>query len=88
MNQQKIVPNSLREYRNRIGLRQIDVAKKLGFCNTNRISRWEKGLSIPSIVNVFRLCIIYNTSPEKLYSELFKKYYGEMQYKKKNLEIL
>lgn len=88
MNKQKIVPNTLREHRNKVGLRQIDVAKKLGFCNTNRISRWEKGLSVPRIINLFRLSIIYDVLPEELYRELFEKYYTEMQSKKKDLDIL
>ena len=64
-----LIPNALREWRNKAGLRQIDVAIKLGFCTTDRISRWEKGLTFPHMTNLFRLCAIYGALPHELYGD-------------------
>ena len=52
-------------------LRQMDVARMLGHTSADRISHWEKGRSVPSLVNLFKLSIIYRTSPEDLYGELY-----------------
>ena len=65
--------NNLRAYRKQAGLRQIDVACKLGFSTTDRISRWEKGQGYPHMINLFKLAVIYRASPEQLYEELFTK---------------
>lgn len=50
--------------------KQQDVAKLLGHKNTNRISRWEKGLALPSVINLIKLSIIYRTIPSELYFDL------------------
>ena len=59
----KTYPNRLREYRLKAGLRQMDVANILGVDCMDRISRWENGLSVPSISKLFSLSIIYKASP-------------------------
>lgn len=41
----------------------------LGLNSTNRISRWEKGLAMPSVINLFKLSVLYNTLVDQLYSE-------------------
>src|ERR1039457_5210186 len=66
------VPNMLRFYRKQAGLRQVDVAAKLGFTSYDRISHWEKGLAFPSVTNLFRLSALYKVSAQELYTELFK----------------
>jgi len=75
----KPIPNTLRAHRKQAGLRQLDVANKLGFCTTDRISRWEKGLTFPHMVNLYKLSGIYNVLPHELYGELFTNIVGEMQ---------
>lgn len=64
------IPNSLRKHRRMMGLRQIDVAHKLGLKSSDRISHWEKGLSFPHPINLFKLGLIYNTTPGELYADL------------------
>lgn len=68
----KPLPNSLREYRTNLGLRQIDVARKLGFTSADRISHWENGVAYPSVENLAKLCLIYNTCFHQLYGKLFE----------------
>jgi transcriptional regulator with XRE-family HTH domain len=66
------IPNSLKEYRQRAGLKQVQVAQILNFSTTDRISKWESGNSMPDIINLFRLSTVYHCPPHKLYSELFR----------------
>lgn len=51
------------------GYKQEFVMEYLGLNSTNRISRWEKGLAMPSAINLFKLSILYNTLVDQLYSE-------------------
>ncbi len=59
--------NRLRDYRKKKSLSQIEVAKKLGLDSHNRISRWEKGLSFPSVTNFLKICKLYKTNPNNIY---------------------
>lgn len=70
------VPNSLRFYRKQAGLRQVDVAAKLGFTSYDRISHWEKGSAFPSVTNLFRLSALYKVPAQELYGEFFKMIEG------------
>ena len=69
----KTYPNTLRQYRLKAGLRQMDVAKMLEADCMDRISRWENGLSVPSIVKLFSLAVIYKVSPQELFPELWQQ---------------
>lgn len=64
--------NMLRHYRKQKGLRQIDVAHRLGFTSPDRISLWEKGWAFPSLTNLFKLSVLYGVPSEELYPELFE----------------
>ena len=72
MTTKQTVPNMLRHYRKQAGLRQIDVAARLGLKNTDRMSHWEKGTAFPCVTNLFRLSAIYKVPPQELYGELVK----------------
>ena len=67
------IPNSLRIYRKQAGLRQVDVAAKLGFTSYDRISHWEKGTAFPSVTNLFRIAALYRVPPHELYAEIWKE---------------
>lgn len=62
--------NSLRKHRKFMRYKQKDVARLLNLHDTSQISRWEKGLSIPNAINLFKLSIIYRTFPNQLYVDL------------------
>ena len=66
----EIVPNNLREYRQKAGLTQKQVSELLGFTNEVSLCHWEKGKNIPNLINLFKLCNLYETSPLALYKEL------------------
>ncbi len=67
------VPNNLRHQRERVGLRQTDIAKLLGLQCSDRLSRWEHGIAMPSVVNLFKLAVLYGVAPQELYPELFSR---------------
>ena len=68
-----IVPNNLKEYRLKVGLTQKQVATKLGFSNEVAICHWEQGKNIPNLINLSRLCALYEVTPMELFRELFEK---------------
>ena len=66
----KNIPNRIREFRKRNNLRQIDVAEKLGFKSTDRISRWEKGLQYPHVTNLLQLAKLFGVHAEEGYEDV------------------
>lgn len=64
------IPNCLRRYRKVRGLKQKEVADILGVRSASMISRWEKGLTLPSTLNAFKLALIYRTMVDGLYIDL------------------
>jgi transcriptional regulator with XRE-family HTH domain len=65
--------NKLSHYRTKANLTQQEVAYLLGIESTSRLSQWEKGNTMPSLPNIFKLSIIYKMSVEVLYRPLLKK---------------
>ncbi len=43
----------------------------LGLTDTSTLSRWEHGIAVPSLVQVFRLSRIYSTLPHELFTEIW-----------------
>ena len=62
--------NKLKECRIKAWLTQFDVILRLGLRSTDRISKWEKGTRLPSLINLFKLAEIYKVSPKELYPEI------------------
>lgn len=83
----KNIPNCLRLYRKRCGLKQQEVALKLGVKNASMISRWEKGLSIPKFDNILDLALIYSTSTDALYIDYRQERKEVMQIRTEALNI-
>ena len=67
-------PNQLWKHRKIMGLTQVDVAKRLGINNRSMISRWERGVTIPSVENLLKLSVLYKTLANELYCELIREY--------------
>lgn len=62
--------NKLKELRLARGLRQRDVAKLIGLAYPDRISHWEKGAAIPSLINLCKISILFGKSLTELYPKL------------------
>lgn len=59
--------NSLRKHRKMQGYSIKEVASILDIRCANRLSRWEKGISMPNLKNVMKLSLLYHTFIEQLY---------------------
>jgi len=68
----KKIQNNLRKYRKAIGLKQREVAEILGLKNSGMISRWEKGVCLPSLVNAFKLAGLYSVLVDALFFSLIR----------------
>ena len=62
--------NVLRQYRKLMKYSQEDVAFILGVKKIGTISKWEKGLSQPTLPYMFKLSILYSTLPEVLFLDM------------------
>jgi transcriptional regulator with XRE-family HTH domain len=81
----RTIPNSLRLYRKKRGLKQRDVARILGVRSAAMISRWEKGQTLPSTLNVFRLALIYRTMTDTLYMDYISVLKAEIRTREEEL---
>ncbi len=66
--------NSLRKHRLLMGYKQNEVAKLLGLKSASRISKWEKGLAMPSVENLIKLSALYATLMNELYLESYREF--------------
>jgi transcriptional regulator with XRE-family HTH domain len=69
----KFILNNLRRCRKIRGLTQRRVAEILELKSTSMISRWEAGQCFPDTLNVFRLAIIYRSSPDALFLDFIRE---------------
>ena len=68
-----------------MGYTQKDVALLLGFTTTERISKWEKGIMMPSTINLIKLSLIYHVFPTDLYYDLMSVLRNELEERSKSL---
>lgn len=68
----KRIPNNLRKYRKALGLMQRDVAKIMNLKSASMVSRWEKGVCLPSLINTFKLAGIYCVLVDALFFPLIR----------------
>jgi transcriptional regulator with XRE-family HTH domain len=66
------VANQLRKYRKARGLKQREAARILGFADASSLSRWEQGICLPSVKNMFRLAALYCTLVDSLYIDTLR----------------
>ncbi|MBS1511084.1 MAG: helix-turn-helix transcriptional regulator [Bacteroidetes bacterium] len=62
--------NNLKILRTKHGLLQKEVAQLLGFRTEDRICRWERGQSIPSLPNLLKLTKLFSVDTKDLYPDL------------------
>ena len=61
-----IFATNLRNAREAKGITQEEAAKALGTENHSRVTNWEIGNAVPKLVDLVRLCEIYETTPNDL----------------------
>lgn len=62
-------PNRLKEFRNRHGFTLRQVSAQMGKRCIDRLSEWERGTSMPSVINLITLSRIYKVSIGEIYPE-------------------
>ena len=67
------LPNRLKMFRECQGYSQKKVAKILGLKDTSMLSRWEHGISYPSLKQVFQFAPIYKANPFELFDHLWNE---------------
>jgi transcriptional regulator with XRE-family HTH domain len=67
------VSNKLKECRLKAGLSQFDVTLRMVFRSKDRISKWEKGTRLPSLINLFKPSEIYKVTYKELYPEVMEE---------------
>jgi transcriptional regulator with XRE-family HTH domain len=75
----RLIFNQLRKYRKARGLRQSDAARILGLADASSISRWERGVCLPSVVNLFRLAALYGTLVDALFIDVLRTIRDEIR---------
>ena len=66
------IANQLRKYRKARGLKQREAARILGFADASSLSRWEQGVCLPSMMNMFRLAALYRVLVDALYIDTLR----------------
>lgn len=66
-------PNKLKLFRKSTGYSQKKVARLLGLSDTSSLSKWEHGITLPGLIQVFRLSKIYQTQPQELFDDLWNQ---------------
>lgn len=78
-------PNRLKKYRRLFCFSQKEVALMLGLKDTSPLSRWEKGVSLPGVLHLFRLSRIYKAMPVELYLDLWLHISKDVAVRENNL---
>ena len=81
----KFIPNCLREYRKRSGLKQQEVAEVLGLKSTSMISRWERGVCLPGSLNIFKLAVLYRTMVDALFIDQLRALRAELRQREEQI---
>jgi len=81
----KSIHNCLRKYRKARGLNQRKVAEIMGLKSSSIISRWEKGICLPSSFNIFKLAVVYRTMVDALFIDQLRELKDSLYKKEEEL---
>jgi transcriptional regulator with XRE-family HTH domain len=82
----RTIANQLRKYRRARGLKQRQAARILGFADASSLSRWEKGVCLPSGMNMLRLAALYRVLVDALWIDTLRMVRDEVC--KREAEVL
>src|ERR1700741_1414676 len=71
--------NQLRKYRKARGLKQHEAARIIGLADASSLSRWEHGVCLPSVMNMFRLAALYRILVDALYIDTLRTIRDEVR---------
>ena len=65
-------PNKLKAYRRLNGFSRKKIARIIGHADTSTLSRWERGIILPGLLQIFQLAQLYKKLPHELYTEFWE----------------
>jgi transcriptional regulator with XRE-family HTH domain len=74
-----VIVNRLRKYRRARGITVGQAARIIGLANHSSLSRWEQGVRLPNVMNMFRLSALYRTLVDALYIDTLRTIREEVQ---------
>jgi transcriptional regulator with XRE-family HTH domain len=81
-----LTENRIWKYRNVKGFKQEDLAFMIGQSNPSQISRYERGVAIPKLKYLIKLCSALDINVEYLYPHLIREWHHEVKKKKEKLK--
>ena len=78
------VENRIWKYRNARGLKQTDLAFMLGQESAAQVSRYERGVVIPKMEQLYKLCCALDVGVESLYPDLVEDWRREVETRNEN----
>lgn len=78
------VGNRIWKYRNARGLKQADLAFLLGQESAAQVSRYERGVVMPKIEQLYKLCCALDVGVESLYPDLVEDWRREVEARSEN----
>jgi transcriptional regulator with XRE-family HTH domain len=66
-------PNKLKHFRHSKSYSRKKVARMVGLADPSQLSKWERGVVLPNLMQVFLLAQIYQTHPHELFDDLWKQ---------------
>ncbi len=57
----------IRSKRERVGLSQAEIAKRMGYGTPQFVSNWERGVSLPPVSSIKKLAALLDVSAEGLF---------------------
>lgn len=85
LSRDRVVPNQLWKYRQRMGFTQQQVASLVGYVSQADISNFERGRKLPSLRMALRLEIVYRTPVAFLYPDLYARLKTALRAKEERL---
>lgn len=81
-------PNRLKEFRDITGLSKKEVAFLIDLKDAGKIGKWERGDSKPSLDQVLKLSIVYQTLVNNLYFDLHQEYKDQILKRREDLPTI
>jgi len=80
--------NNLKKYRQQRGYQRAEAAARIGLPRVRALSQWEKGVKMPDVISLFKLCIIYEASPLELYRDVMHRLNAYLNEDSENLPTI
>lgn len=82
----RIVGAFLRETRQKAGLTQEELAKQLAYKSAQFVSNWERGISLPPMTVLPKICVLCRVSPTVMVDVLYRYQEAALKIQRRHLK--